>query len=217
MNSRLSFFEPVILIGGGPVSPDEVALVQRFATKTIAADGGADTADALGLEVYAVLGDMDSVSADILRKNRAKSTLISEQNTTDFEKCVYSSDAPLYLAIGFMGGRLDHELAALNVLAKYPDRRIILIGAQDIALLCPRDFSASLPLNCRVSVFPLGKVTGLHSDGLKWPMDGTMMASDANIGTSNVSSAESVDIRYESGSLLLILPVEALPALLAAF
>ncbi|MCF6304366.1 MAG: thiamine diphosphokinase [Rhodobacteraceae bacterium] len=214
MSRTLSFFEPVIVIGGGPVSPDDVALVQRFSNKTIAADSGVDAADALGLDVFAVLGDMDSVSQAGARKNIGKSTRISEQDTTDFEKCIYSSDAPLYLCIGVLGGRIDHQLAALNVLAKYPDRKIILIGPQDITLLCPLDFSVELPIGTRLSLFPLGAVFGVHSDGLEWKMNGVDMDSSGKIGTSNRTSAARVHIRYGQGALLLVLPVETLPELL---
>ena len=210
MSRTLSFFEPVIIIGGGPVSPDDVALVQRFASKTIAADSGADRADALGLDVFAVLGDMDSVSPGFL----AKSTRISEQETTDFEKCIYSSDAPVYLCIGVLGGRMDHQLAALNVLAKYPERKIILIGPQDIILLCPTDFSVELPIGTRLSLFPLGMVSGVYSDGLAWEMNGLDMDSSGKIGTSNQSRTAQVSIRYNQGALLLVLPAETLPQLL---
>ncbi len=217
MSKVLSFFEPVILIGGGPVSPDDVALVQRFASKTIAADSGADTADALGLDVYAVLGDMDSVSAAGLLRNDGKITEIAEQETTDFEKCVYASEAPLYLCVGFLGGRLDHELAALNVLAKYAQRRIILIGSQDVIMLCPKEITLELPLNTRVSLFPFGAVSGAESKGLRWPLNGCELSSDGHIGVSNSASKSAVEISYNSGTMLLILPVENLPELLASF
>ncbi len=217
MSRTLSFFEPIILIGGGPVSPDDVALVQQFARKTIAVDSGADSADAMGLEVFAVLGDMDSASAEVLQKNKGKIRQITEQATTDFEKCIKASDAPLYLSIGFLGGRLDHELAALNVLAKYPDRRIVLIGAQDIVVLCPKEFQIELPFQCRISLFPLEKTNGLHSTGLRWPLDGMEMVASGQIGVSNQVCAEQVKISYRSGALLLILPLENLAALLAGF
>ncbi len=214
MSRILSFFEPVIIIGGGPVSPDDVALVQQFASKTIAADSGVDRADALGLDVFAVLGDMDSVSPGGLRDNVGKTTRISEQDTTDFEKCIYSSEAPVYLCIGVLEGRMDHQLAALNVLAKYPDRKIILIGPQDITLLCPTDFAVELPIGTRFSLFPLGEVSGVCSNGLAWEMEGLDMNSSGKIATSNRTRTPQVDIRYSHGALLLVLPIETLPELL---
>ncbi len=214
MSHKLNFFEPVIIIGGGPVSAADVALVQRFSSKTIAADSGADTADALGLDVFAVLGDMDSVSEDGLNRNIGKTTRISEQNSTDFEKCIRSSDAPIYLCIGVLGGRIDHQLAALNVLAKYPDRQILLIGAEDVILLCPQDFSVNLPVDTRLSLFPVGPVLGMYSDGLKWELNGVDMDSAGKISASNLTSATRTCISYDQGALLLILPVETLPELL---
>ncbi|MBL4807655.1 MAG: thiamine diphosphokinase [Rhodobacteraceae bacterium] len=210
MSSKFTFFEPIILIGGGPVSASQIDLARRYATKTIAADSGADTADAMGLDVFAVLGDLDSISPKILAKNRDKVQKIADQDTTDFEKCIYASDAPLYLAIGFLGGRLDHELAALNVLAKYPDRKIILIGSEDICFFCPQKLRLDLPQNTRVSLFPLGEVTAVRSSGLGYDMVGLDMAADARIGTSNFSTDPIIEISYQAGPLLMLLPVDHL-------
>ena len=49
---------------------------------------------------------------------------IAEQETTDFDKVLRSVAAPLAIAVGFSGGRLDHELAVLNCLLTRPDRRL---------------------------------------------------------------------------------------------
>ena len=47
---------------------------------------------------------------------------VGEQETTDLEKCLYSVEAPLFLGVGFLGGRVDHQLAAMNALVKYAGR-----------------------------------------------------------------------------------------------
>ena len=44
---------------------------------------------------------------------------IAEQVTTDFEKALYSTRAPVTVALGMTGKRLDHTLAALDAVSKY--------------------------------------------------------------------------------------------------
>ena len=47
---------------------------------------------------------------------------IPEQDSTDFDKCLRHIAAPLVLGVGFLGGRVDHELAAFSTLVTRCDR-----------------------------------------------------------------------------------------------
>ena len=44
---------------------------------------------------------------------------IAEQETTDFEKAIYSTRAPVTVALGMTGKRFDHTLAALDAVTRY--------------------------------------------------------------------------------------------------
>ena len=59
---------------------------------------------------------------------------IGEQETTDFEKSLYSTRAPVTVALGMTGRRFDHTLAALDAVAKYAaKRKIVLVDEEEIA------------------------------------------------------------------------------------
>ena len=80
----------------------------------VAADGGADHIATAGLTPEAIIGDFDSLSQPEDWLGRTRLLRIEEQETTDFEKALYSTYAPVTIALGMTGGRFDHTLAALD-------------------------------------------------------------------------------------------------------
>lgn len=181
--------------------------VLSLADRVVAADGGAGTALAQGLALDSVIGDFDSIPplvraaypADILHH-------IAEQDSTDFEKCLMRIDAPLILGVGFSGARLDHQLAVCNTLVRWPTRRCMLIGEEDVVFLAPPTLALDLAKGTRVSLFPMGAVEG-RSDGLNWPIDGLTLTPDGQIGTSNFATGP-IGLSVTAPKLLVILPAE---------
>ncbi len=109
--------ENVTLVGGGPGSATALALAVGKAPCVIAADGGADRAKAIGIVPSTIIGDIDSFSkVESWQNSDVKMFKIDEQETTDFEKCLYSVSAPVFLGVGFLGARTDHGLAAMNAM-----------------------------------------------------------------------------------------------------
>ena len=203
----------VTLIGGGAVTADDLALALPRAPVVVSADGGADTALAHGLMPAAVIGDFDSISAQARAAIPAdRQHPIAEQDSTDFAKCLARVAAPFFLGVGFSGPRLDHALSALTVLVGEP-RPVVLIGGEDIAFAAPPDLALDLPPGSRVSLWPLGAVSG-RSEGLEWPIDGLRLAPDGRTSTSNRATGP-VRLRL-SGPAVVILPRAALGAALVA-
>ncbi|MFT3975013.1 MAG: thiamine diphosphokinase [Amaricoccus sp.] len=201
---------PVTLVGGGPVPADRLAAALALAPEVVAADGGGDVALPGGARLRAAIGDMDSLAgAERLRAAGVPVHRIAEQDTTDLEKCLYSVEAPLYLAVGFLGGRLDHTLAALTALARRPAGRVLLIGAEDVAFLCPVRWQAALPAGARVSLWPLGPVEG-RSGGLRWPIDGLSFRPDLRTGTSNEATGGPVSLEFDAPRMIVLLPADLL-------
>lgn len=205
--------EGVTLAGGAVFSRKLLEFSQALAPKLVAADGGADRLMRLGHEPQAVIGDLDSISAANKARLQARLFPIREQITTDFDKALRSIDAPLVLGIGFLGGRLDHELATLNSLARHPDRRCILLGGRDLAFLAPEEITLRLRPGSRLSLFPLGPVKGA-SEGLRWPLQGLDFGPMGMIGTSNQVTAPEVRLRFDNRAMLVILPRSAAAAAL---
>src|SRR5690606_19894389 len=125
-----------------------------------------------GLRPEVIIGDFDSLQNPLGWLGKTRLIQLAEQETTDFEKALYSTRAPLTVALGMTGGRFDHTLAALDAVSRHAARRaIILVDEHDIALALTEAFSFTVEPGDRVSVHPLAPVTFWRSDGLEYPLD----------------------------------------------
>jgi thiamine pyrophosphokinase len=215
----LVFERPVTLVGGGTLDRDMLEEARALAPELVAADKGADRLAAWGLVPAGVIGDMDSVGdPDRWRAGPVPFLQLAEQETTDFEKCLYATRAPFYVGVGFTGGRLDHLLAVLHAMLARPEKTVVLLGeAEAMALLPPgRVLSVGVRPGARVSLYPLRPVTGTHSRGLLWPLEGLAMAAGTRIGTSNVATEGQVEIAFDGAGALLMLERRYLAALVRA-
>lgn len=208
--------EGITLVAGGPVGRRDLALALRRAPVAVAADGGAAALMAAGVTPRAVIGDLDSLPAELAaRLPPGTCHRIDEQETTDFDKALRHLAAPFVLALGVLGGRLDHELAVLNALvARRAGPPCLLIGPRDVVLAAPPRLSLALRPGDRLSLFPLAPVGG-RSRGLVWPIDGLRLAPDGRVGTSNRVAAGPVELSFDAPGMLVILPRARLDAALA--
>lgn len=198
---------PVTLVGGGPLDAGQLGRALALAPEAIAADGGGNLALPGGRRFAAVVGDMDSLlDPGALAAAGTRLHPVLEQNTTDLEKCLYSVAAPLFLGVGFLGGRLDHQLAAMSALVKHPGQRVVLLGGEEICFLCPPRLELDLAAGTRVSLFPMGPATGTVSEGLRWPVDGLALSPEGRLGTSNVALGGPVRVGFDAARVIAILP-----------
>lgn len=210
----LSSSEPVALVGAGPVPPGALRACLDRAGPVVAADGGAGVLLAGGRVPDAVVGDLDSIApGDCAAMPPARLHRVAEQDSTDFEKCLARIEAPLVLAAGFLGGRADHALSALSVLARGVGPRCVLVSGRDAACHLPPRLALDLAPGTRVSLFPMAPVTG-SSEGLRWPIAGIAFAPAGRVGTSNEATGP-VRLAMDGPGMLAIVPVRALDALLA--
>ncbi|WP_112874048.1 thiamine diphosphokinase [Paracoccus endophyticus] len=210
MTPVLRATQGVTLIGGGTVAPGDATLALARAPVVMAADGGAAAALALGLMPAAVAGDMDSLPEGAQAAIPPRRVhRIADQVTTDFEKCLARLDAPFVIAIGFAGSRTDHLLATLNVLVRLRVPPCLLLAGGDVIFAVPDRLALDVPAGTRLSLFPLGRVTGT-SRGLRWPLDGLVLDPAGQVGTSNQATGP-VALALD-GPCLVILPRAGLDA-----
>lgn len=215
---KLIWSQPVTLVGGGDLQKNVLEEALTLAPHLVAADGAADAVVAMGHRPEAVIGDMDSVAdPGDWQRGSTRFLFLSEQDTTDFEKCLYSIEAPGLVGVGFTGRRMDHSLAVFHAMLRYPHRRILLLSADDAIALVPEE-GLCMPVSKgdRVSLFPLVPVTGIASSGLTWPIDGLEMSVGHQIGTSNVANSAEMSVRFDRPGALIILDRRHAGALTAA-
>ena len=204
------------LLGGASVNPKVMELALRLAPTLFCADGGANTAVAMGLKPVSVVGDMDSITPDTLAVLDCPVLLDTDQNSTDFEKILAHVDENTVICMGFLGQRLDHSLAAMNALSKFPDKRAVLVGEDDICFLSPPDLQIKAQAGDRVSLFPM-RESQAKSRGLHWPLDPHVFHPHKQTATSNRATGDAVHLYEVSGAMLVILPLSYLESVVEGF
>ncbi|MEO9897082.1 MAG: thiamine diphosphokinase [Paracoccaceae bacterium] len=206
MNHKIVYsLEPITLVGGGVAQVNDVKQALLLSNQCVAVDGGLGLVLAAGATPAAVIGDFDSVNAaELGRIGQNLLHKIVEQDSTDFEKALNNIKSPAILAVGFTGGRMDHQMAVLNALVTHRDQTIIVIGETEVVFHLPKDIVLPTESGDVVSLFPLASTSGT-SDGLKWPIDGLDFAPSGKIGTSNQASGP-VHLRMDAPGMLAFIP-----------
>lgn len=197
--------DPITLVGGGQATPEDLRIALGLAPCLVAADGGAALAIRAGVMPDAVIGDFDSLTAEVAQQvPPERQHHITEQDSTDFEKALTRIAAPVVIGVGFTGGRIDHQLGALHTLMVCADRPCVLLGAEELIFLVPPQISLPLKDEEVVSLFPLAQVTA-RSTGLQWPLDGLVFAPGVQSGTSNLATGP-VTVTPDAPGMLMIVP-----------
>jgi len=191
------------------------ALAQGAGALIAAADGGARLAQACGLRPTVVIGDMDSLTADEVAALRAGgSTVLSypeEKDQTDLELVLHwaSEQGVNWMRIiGGIGSRFDQTVSNLHLLAlpalKGCDVRMAAWAQETWLLRPPEGFIDGAPGDT-VSLLPLsGRVTGIRTDGLRYPLHDETLALGPARGVSNVLTDARARVRIAEGVLLVV-------------
>lgn len=191
----LRFDRPLAIVGGGTAETGLLREVADHGVALVGADGGANAIDAASLVPEAILGDLDSVEDRAGWEKRTNVIHIPEQITTDFQKALYSTEAPVTLALGMTGKRLDHTLAALGALLEVArSRKVILVDEMDVALAVSGPFAFNAEARERISVHPLVPITFERTEGLYYPMNDLLLDPAGRLGTSNEGTGGRVEI-----------------------
>lgn len=202
----------IVVTGAAPLDADAVAHLPERAI-VIAADGGLDHALAAGLTPAALVGDLDSVSAEGLAWAEEHATLDRHdpaKDRTDTELALATAvtlqPARLVLVAG-VGDRLDHTITALGALG-HPDLTSVpLLEAwwgdeHAFVLHGPGALRLSTQVGARVSLVAMhGACTGVSIDGAEWPLADARLEPLSGLGVSNIATVDSVGISVSSGVL----------------
>lgn len=176
----------------------------------VAADGGWQLAQQMGVRPAMLVADFDSLSMPIAMENVELASLPMEKDITDTAEAMrlaYEKGYRSFLLLGCTGGRLDHQQAALAVAADYARQGCDVVLADEkneIHLLVPGNYVYPACPDEKISLFAFGEdVTGLFVDGLKYTVsDYTLSPYDA-LCVSNEWVGEDACLSFKSGLLML--------------
>jgi thiamine pyrophosphokinase len=180
----------------------------------ICADGGTRHALTLGIRPDLIMGDLDSVETGTVQKFKNENVDIEifprDKNETDLELAIrraieWKPDQIIILAA--LGGRLDQTLANITLLAdpQLTGLDVRLDDGVEEILLCRERVEVHGTTGDLVSLIPWqGTVTGVLTEGLKWPLHRETLYPDKTRGISNEMLGNAASVAVESGLLLIV-------------
>jgi thiamine pyrophosphokinase len=202
----------VVIVASGP-GPD--VGVPDGAT-VVAADGGLDRARALGLHVDAVIGDLDSVSAEALAAAAASGVRVvrhpAAKDATDLELALDEAvelGARRVLVVASAEGRLDHLLASVLLLGsdRYGELEVdALVGVALVHVVRGSRTLDGVPGELVTLLAVGGPAAGVTTSGLEYPLADDTLAPGSSRGVSNVFVAHEATVAVRDGVLLAVRP-----------
>ena len=219
----------LVLLGGGVADYGAVQAVARSCSLIVAADGGARHLDPLGLVPDRLVGDFDSIGDELLERLHSSGIPTerhpADKDMTDSEiafRNVEAQGADEVLVVGALGSRPDHGLANQLLSARCAARGVrywLFDGRTLMTPLCGGTVCSSLSgrqveeflgaesAKLAISLIPLSpEAKGVHTRGLRFPLDGATLATGSTLGVSNQldGSLSDLFVGCTEGSLLFV-------------
>ena len=184
----------------------------------LAADGGANHLARLGLRPTAVVGDLDSVSPDT-RAWLGEDCIVDrpDQDRTDLEKALEYAFDDLRIrnltVLAALGGRTDHDLGNLGLLARMAMGKCLIFEAADQTVLA---VAGEAKLTARpgetwsfCTFDPSVRVT---VEGVRWPLENASIDAGNRPSISNEAVDDHIRVRVTGGSVVVMRRYLHLPA-----
>ncbi len=190
--------------------PSQKLLVPLLKKKPfiICADGGANKARAFNILPDFIIGDLDSITQKTRHYFSSVPIIYNpDQNSTDLEKTLnylLTNSFASATIIGATGDRPDHTMANFSILMKY-HRKISLrfFDERCTAQMVHKKIRFSSEIGQQISLMPMGKCSGITTQGLKFPLKNEILELGVREGSSNEAVKNVITITMKTGSLLL--------------
>lgn len=223
-NEAMSIPPIIVFLGGADLDepdPRTRRSLETLGSKpiVIAADSGFERARLADVEVDHLVGDLDSIDPGLL--DRIEQVRIhahpADKDATDAELALHlarriARDQPTdLLVVGGTGGRLDHLLADIALLASEltePFRLIAHLDRAIIRIVRPGPATVFDGVDGEiVSLLPqAGPVDGVDTAGLRWPLVDATLHAGTTRGVSNELAGGRATVSIRSGVLAVIQP-----------
>lgn len=201
----------IILANGKPPKKKIISFFQKNGFNTlICADGGANSALKMNLIPDYIIGDLDSISNEAIRKFKSTSRIIriKRQNDTDVEKSIKHALKQGFnetLLMGVTGNRLDHTFCNLGIVLKFFTRiKISLIAENSYLKPYTGDTLLKTFSGETISIYGLDQRTKIISKGLMYELKNISLPFGEKESTSNVVKGSEVKLKINNGVVFVI-------------
>ena len=168
----------------------------------ISADGATNKLHKIGVAPYIVIGDLDSISPDILKKYQHKR--MEDQSYSDFQKALqYMQDNDWLPTIicGISGGYIDHEINNINIFMQTDGNILIADGVIGYKVQEERQYN--FPVGTKISIIGIPECT-ISTKGLKWELDKYITKFPGQNSCFNRVISEELTVTPHNGSALML-------------
>ena len=200
-----------MLIANAPLRwHPRLAAMATSAQPLLAADGGANHLARIGLRPTVVVGDLDSVSPNT-RAWLGEECMVDrpDQDRTDLDKALEYGFEELGITnltvLAALGGRTDHDLGNLGLLARLAMSNRLTYEAADQTVLAVAG-EASLAANPGEtwSFWTFDPTVRVTVEGVRWPLDNVSIDAGNRPSISNEAVENYVEISATGGSVIVM-------------
>ncbi|MEO0036935.1 MAG: hypothetical protein RIQ59_146 [Bacteroidota bacterium] len=205
--------EPALIIANGAsCSFDLLGQLLEWSPIVVVLDNAIDRVLQLDIKVDVLLGDFDGdFDPEIYKEKQYPLEIVHtpNQDKTDLEKALDYLIEKGHKAVNIVwatGKRADHTLTNITNIVSYRNKiKIVMLDDHSKIFLLPNKFEKWYTANTPISLIPVGKVTGITSQNLFYPLQNDELTLGYRSGNSNhVSQDGIVTITHETGDLLLM-------------
>jgi thiamine pyrophosphokinase len=199
-----------LLVANAPLRwRPKLAAKAASAHPLLAADGGANHLARLGLRPTAVVGDLDSVSPDT-RAWLGEDCMVDrpDQDRTDLDKALeYAFDEigiRHLTVLAALGGRTDHDLGNLGLLARLAmGERLIFEATDQTVLAVTGGISLAANPGETWSFWTFDPAVRVTIAGVRWPLENASIDAGTRPSISNEAVDDLVRVRSAGGSVVV--------------
>lgn len=205
--------EPALIIANGAsCNPKLLGQLLEWSPLVVVLDSAIERVMQLDIKVDVLLGDFDrGFDPEIYKTTQYPIEIIHtpDQNKTDLEKAfdyLIDRNIPMVNVVWATGKRADHTITNLTTITKYRNLlKIVILDDHSKVFLLPKKFEKWYTANTIISLIPIGKVTGIHTRNLHYPLQNEALTMGYQTGSSNHVVADGiVIIEHTEGDLLMM-------------
>ena len=205
--------EPALIIANGASCSEElIGQLLEWSPLVIVLDSAMDRVLELGIKIDVLLGDFDcDFNPEIYLEKQYPLEIVHtpNQDKTDLDKAFDYLIAKGHKAVNVVwatGKRADHTITNItNIVAYRNQLKIVVLDDHSKVFLLQKKYEKWYPKNTTISLIPIGKVTGITTKNLFYPLNNEELIIGYRTGSSNhVAEDGIVTIEHEEGDLLLM-------------
>ncbi len=205
--------EPALIIANGAACSKELMdELLEWSPLVIVLDNAVERVMQLGIKVDVLLGDFDEgFNPEKYKEMQYPLEIVysPDQEKTDLEKAfdyLIERKIPAANVIWATGKRADHTITNITNIVRYRDKlKIVILDDHSKVFLLPQRFEKWYPASTPISLIPIGKVSGITTQNLKYPLNNEELSIGYRSGSSNTTLNDGiVIIEHLEGDLLMM-------------